>query len=616
MRSANKRYWLAGIGLLGLIAAIPAISQDAPESILPPGFGDPVEDTKKPNEPTTTRPADLVPDVALKPPSSSPSGSSQSKSSAPISDELAALEDKDAEGDESLVQQAPQDLPAQARRSLDRIGVLESGDGDMGPAAFGMADGRYLAYLMRTTKAPIASRWASIALRRALLSQVDTPANISGPDWVADRAWLLLRMGEADAALMLVQAVDPDRYTPRLQDVALQASLAAADPSSSCAFSEWVDRKRKEQAWPMVRAICAAFSGESAQASAQIDAARDRGKARGVDGLLAEKVVGAGSNGRRSIKIEWEGVEQLTAWRYGLATATAVDVPDRLFATVGPHVRGWHARAAMLPLERRSRSADIAASLGVFSGNALVDFYGQWAEATDPAQAENKPFQLLRVAYAGGSPQDRITAMKLLWQNAGDDQRVQYGRQILTARAAALIKPDAALGDNADGLIRSMLSAGFDVQAARWAQIAMDAGGEAERQSWGLLAVGAPARVVPWTRGELQSYISNAGSETNRGALMFAGFAGLARLQADDISDLASDLAIPIGRQTAWTRALDRAVNAREQATVVLLCAVGLQGQDFSKVSASNFYHAVSALRKVGLGAEARMLAAEAISRS
>jgi len=41
-------------------------------------------------------------------------------------------------------------------------------------------------------------------LRRALLTRVGTPGNVSAPDWVAERAWLLLRMGEADGARMLV----------------------------------------------------------------------------------------------------------------------------------------------------------------------------------------------------------------------------------------------------------------------------------------------------------------------------------------------------------------------------------------------------------------------------
>ncbi len=593
-----------------MAAAIPAISQDAPESILPPGFGDPVEETQRPNEPPTERPADMVADPAITPEGSLPTAASGSELSAD-----AELAEGKEEGD-LLPVQPPQDLPAQARRSLDRIGVLGADDGGMGDAAFGATNGLYLTHLMQSLRAPIASRWASIALRRALLSEVNTPASVSGPDWVAERAWLLLRMGEADAALMLAQSVDPDRYTPRLQDVALQAALASADPAAACAFIDWVDRERTEQAWPMIRAICAALAGESAQASAQIDQQRNRGVGRGIDSLLAEKVVGAGTNTRRSVKIEWDGVTQLTSWRYGLATATAVDIPDRLYATVGPHVRGWQARAPMLAPEKRQRAADIAAALGILSSKALVDFYGQWADATDSADQGGKPFLLLRNAYSAESSSERLAALQSLWSEGDSDSQIGYARLILTARAAARLKPDPDMAGSSAQLISAMLSAGLDIQAARWADIASDAGGDAEQRAWGLLAVGAPTQVVPWSRGALDGYLSDAGETTPRARLMFAGFAGLGRLAAGEVSDVAGDLAIPVGRQTPWTRALERAVAAREPGTVVLLSAIGLQGAEFGAVSANNLFHAVSALRRVGLAAEARMLAAEAITRS
>mgnify|MGYP007123202088 CR=1 FL=1 len=40
----------------------------------------------------------------------------------------------------------------------------------------------------------------------------------------------------------------------------------------------------------------------------------------------------------------------------------------------------------------------------------------------------------------------------------------------------------------------------------------------------------------------------------------------MARMGNDDISSIAESLGVPVGRQTAWTRALDRAVAAREPA--------------------------------------------------
>jgi hypothetical protein len=47
--------------------------------------------------------------------------------------------------------------------------------GGLAPGAFGNRSGEYLAILLRETKAPLASRWGAILLRRALLSNTDTP---------------------------------------------------------------------------------------------------------------------------------------------------------------------------------------------------------------------------------------------------------------------------------------------------------------------------------------------------------------------------------------------------------------------------------------------------------
>ena len=174
----------------------------------------------------------------------------------------------------------------------------------------GQTGGGYLTALMTRTQAPIVSRWASILLRRALLSDVDTPAHVKPADWVAERAWLLLRMGEADAARLLVQSVDTPDFTPRLFAIAMQTYLATADPAGLCPLTGQALRVSDEPSWKLSRAICAALSNDQGMASAVLNEAEHRGTARGIDFRLAEKVVGAGLNSRRSVNVEWEGVDR------------------------------------------------------------------------------------------------------------------------------------------------------------------------------------------------------------------------------------------------------------------------------------------------------------------
>lgn len=611
MRSGNSSKLSSILAGAALVFAIPAIGQDSPKSILPPGFGEP--DASEVNEQTDqvgTKPSDLLPDVQIRAPGSAAS----SAQTQPGVDPLAPVDPSKTDEEAAPVSIATmQDLPPSARRSVSQVGLLGENDGDMGAAAFGAERGPFLTHLMRHLAAPVASRWSSILLRRALLSRAQTPAGVNGVDWAAERAWLLLRMGEAESAQQLVQSVDVDQYTPKMFEVAMQAALASADPAGLCPMVEY--SKSKEPAWPFAKAICSALSGESSVASAQIDAARAHGKGAGIDGLLAEKVVGAGGNTRRAVTIQWDDVSRMSAWRFGMATGTGTEIPERLMASVGPHVRAWRARAPLLPIEKRIDDSDVAATLGVLSSAALVDQYGAWDDATDPADSAGKRFLLLRSAYAAPDNSSKLAAMRTLWSETGLNSTRQFARLILTARAAARIAPNDDVMADSGNLLGSMFTAGLDIQAAAWAESVESASGDSAKQAWALLAVGAPGQVVDWSSSKVRSYGSVAGNEL-RGAMLFAGMAGLARLNGDDILSMAESLEVPIGRQTAWTRALERGVAARQPGTVALLCAVGLQNADWKKIPPVQLYHIVSALRRVGLAGEARMIAAEAITRS
>ena len=578
------------------VALWPAIAQRSPESILPPGFGEP--EPANSSRPAPDRPArpsgDLVPDVRLTPPEP------DNGTGADVIGDLI----EDSSNNAMAVVAAPMDLPPQARRSLARVGL--SDETGFGPGTYGTTDGRFLGTLMQRMDAPIASRWLSIALRRSLLAPTDIPPGIAGADWVAERALLLARMGEADMARALVARVDAENFTPRLYDAAMQAALATGDPASLCGIANAAATAREENSWPLAQAMCAGLSGESGTASALVDRVRDTGVARGVDVLLAEKVVGAATNTRRAVTIQWEGVNELTPWRFGLAGATGVTIPAGLFATAGPQMQAWQARAPLFAAKGRAPFAERATSMGVFSSEALVDFFGSIWDATDPTERSGTVGELLRTAYSGDGSA-RLGAMRALWTASQTDL---YAREILTARAAAALDPaSGASGDDLDRVIASMLSAGLDIQAARW-------NGAAQRGSlgWALLAVGAPRAAQALDASAVTSI--DAGEDDRRAKFMLAALAGLGRLSADDASSLAERYAVPLSRQTSWTRALDRAGRERQAGTVVLIAAAGMQTRDWRYVPPESLFHIIVAFRRVGLEPEARMIAAEALSRS
>jgi hypothetical protein len=51
-------------------------------------------------------------------------------------------------------------------------------------------------------------------------------------------------------------------------------------------------------------------------------------------------------------------------------------------------------------------------------------------------------------------------------------------------------------------------------------------------------------------------------------------------------------------------------------ALVAMLAGLGMQGSGWDQMTARHLFHIVAALRRVGLDAEARMIAAEAVARA
>jgi hypothetical protein len=602
----NKALLIAGAAALAL--AIPALGQDTPESLLPPGFGDPEPAPKE--EPKAETPADPATPAAEDPANAAsplPSGAR----------EVPIREISDSE-EEALTAARPSrptytlDVPEALRRPTDMIGPLDPSNWGLGNGAFGTARGAYLASLMRQLEAPLPSRWASMLLRRALMSRVPAPAAVDPVDWVAERAALLLRMGEADAARSLVQSVDVVAYTPLMIQVALDTALATSDPAALCPLIVPGRQLSDASVWGMADAMCAALSGDAARAGEGIDRARARGEATGADLLLAEKLIGAGTDSRRAVTVRWDEVEGLTPWRLGLIGATGAEVPERLVDAAEPRMQAWFARAPMIPAERRMKSAFVAAALGVFSSSALVEMQSLMFEEVEAEEVANTPPGRLRTAFAHQNGEQRIRALRDLWDD-GEGPLQRYGRRILTASAATRIRPSAELNEDADDLIASMLSAGLDSEAALWSDVVAE--GDADPLAAALLAVGA--REAPADASAVVAAFQSADEsrEDQRTQMLVAGLAGLERIPAEEASALAADLGIRLGGEDRWTRALDAAVRARQPGAVALLAAIGMQAPDWARVPPSHLFRIVRALRLSGLEFEARMIAAEALMR-
>jgi hypothetical protein len=586
----SKRGLLVASALV-LAFALPALGQQGPESLLPEGFGDPAP----PPTPVAGRPTPNV-----------PGSSNDAAPATPLTGDESATEEEAEEEPELAVRF---DVPPSARQSLNDIGILSETSGGFPADSFGALDGAFLRQIIVRTYGPIASRWGTIMARRLLASRTNTPTGVNGADWTAERAWLLLRMGDSVVARNLVQQVDGADYTKRLHEVAMQAYLANGDLAGMCPITESGVRLVNNGRWKMTRAICASLAGEQGSATAFINQGRYQGWVRGVDYLLAEKAVGAGINGRGSVKIEWENVEGMNPWRFGFSAAVGLEPPERLFANTGRQVDGWRVQLPMFTPTVRAKYASNAAALGILSNRNMVDLYAQVLDDPDAPDAVRARAENLGNAYIASGEDDRVAAMTSLWTTAaaGADYHASL---VMTARAAALIVPDADHQAEADRLISSMLTAGLDRSAARWIDVVADGS-----LGWALVTLAAPGRVAPADYNSLDDFFGNDESiDGHKSRLLLAGLSGLGRIETDARREFASDLKVNISRQTPWSKAITAAAGRGEQGTVALMAMAALQAPSWSAVPTHHLYHIVRSLRQVGLEAEARMIAAEAVT--
>jgi hypothetical protein len=621
--------WLGGASL-ALSSAL-VLAQDAPESRLPPGFDRPAPKASpaRPTPAPAPRAAPQAP-AAASPPSAArpvvqpvpgqadPASAEAAPGSAAVAlppgvtlPPLDVLAKMNAEELTDLLGLRPKfDIPPAARRSLKQVGVLSEAEGGLPAGSFSTQNAGLVRAALAGNKGQLVSRWGHILLRRALASRLDAPAAMNPADFAALRAALLLRMGEGEAARSLVQDVDSGNFTPDLTQAALDAYIFTADFTGICPAVTIQGGARKDAQWQAVRAICTAFEGNGNEGLAQLDRQLDAGAMPKIDLLLAQKYAGAAGKARRAVTIEWDGVKELTPWRYAMTIAVGLQPPAALLREAGPRYDYMTAVAPMLGPQQRAAAADRAGARGILSSAAMVDLYSQ-IYALDEIEGEwAERAEQLRTAYVGGDAGQRMAAMRQLWDGAGDAQQ-RYARQVLTAYAAARMPAETGLRDDAAELIASMLAAGLDRNAMLWAPVA-----SAGSLEWGMLTLAAPARSAPVEASLLDSFHDNDDSEQSRkSAFLLAGLAGLGRIGQAEAADFAGKLDVDLTRQTRWTRAIARSADVGNRGLVALLAGLGMQGDSWAKMTPLHLYHIVSALNRVGLQAEARMIAAEAVAR-
>src|SRR5690606_16048104 len=147
------------------------------------------------------------------------------------------------------------------------------------------------------------------------------PEGMDPVDFAALRAATLNSIGEYTAARAIAQDVDTSNWNGALTGAALDAYVATGDIVGACPAVQLQGSDRDEARWQLWRSICSAFAGQGVRAGTELSRALSRGTAPAIDVLLAQRYAGAAGSGRRAVNLEWEEVNEITPWRFALATA-------------------------------------------------------------------------------------------------------------------------------------------------------------------------------------------------------------------------------------------------------------------------------------------------------
>lgn len=520
---------------------------------------------------------------------------------------VAELEKMDPDAIDVLFGLRPKfDIPPGAQHAISQTGIIGTQEGGFASWYLAAQPGKLVSAALEGIRGPLVSRWGHILLRRTLASRLDSPADMDPVVFATQRTALLNRLGEPFIARALVQDIDSLNYSAPLATSALDSYLATADMLGLCPVVQLKVDLLDDAQWRMLRLLCGAYAGDAARATRELTRMRSRGQVPAIDALLAQRFAGVAGQGRGAVAIEWDDVEELTPWRFGLSRALGVELPANLRDAAGRRFDMYDVLIPAVPLSQRIASADNAAERGVISASAFVDLYSQIAANAElQGEGARKQATLLRDAYAAGSAQSRLSAMRSLWEGGN------YSRKILTAYAAARLPVSASFADDADELLASMLAAGLDRNAAQWAN-AVNPGS----LGWGLIAVGRPGANLSVSVDDVDQFVSDDDSaRQTKSRFLIAGLAGLGRIDTDTVSSFEGDLNLNLEEQSLWTARINKAADTGNPVLVSLLAAVGMQGSGWDKMTPRHLFHIVRALDRVGLNAEARMIAAEAVAR-
>ncbi|MFQ5985024.1 MAG: hypothetical protein ACE5LL_05855 [Alphaproteobacteria bacterium] len=516
---------------------------------------------------------------------------------------------------------------------LDTIGLLAGDEGGFGMDMWRGTSRAVVETLLPRLPAGTTSAAVNGLMRRLLLSTATPPEGPANADLLSLRTERLTAMGDSFAVGQLMRAASVRPTDGTLARALVDGLLLGADNARACPqIRKWV-RQFDDPYWQKALIFCQALANEHAATALGIELLRESGTP--VDPAFATLVLAVG--GDREARLT--SLPNPTALHVAMLRAARLPVPADTVETAGPGVLRAVASAAKAPAELRLRAAERAEMMGALTPEAVAELYGSVPftpeELANPlARTQEDQGPLARaLLYQASQVQVVPTARAEALQKALGVAREAggFGAFATAARvhlpALVEMRPSPELVWFAGDAARALLATGEFEAALGWLRLA-EAQGNVNAEAaaaatalWPLVKVADTAGTLPWDEAQVTAWWEAqrdlAEPERRaRGALLLALFSAL----GEEVSG-PTLTALLEGPLLDWTEApnpglwsaLTGAVEKGRVGETVLLSLLALDRRGPGHTSPLALGAVVGSLGKVGLGAEARALAVEAI---
>ncbi|CAN0051286.1 unnamed protein product, partial [Discosporangium mesarthrocarpum] len=543
----------------------------------------------------------------------------------------------------------------------DAIGLIGVDQGGFPPALWQGAKWAVVSGLMPRLPAGLSSPVLRDLTRRLLVSRASVPVGKPlAASFVALRIDRLLAMGDIGNALALLKITPDARRDESLARTRIEALFFDNNNSDACKAVQGAGRDYSGLYWSQAQAFCHALSGAHSRASLIADLLREReNEVEKVFFAAIDALAGAKGGASPALRVP-------SALHLSMIRAAGFQLPADIVQTAQASVLRTVALSPNAALDVRLIAAEKAHGIGALTDSEILRFYQgipfSKSELSGPISTAEESWTprsralLVRAAASQSVALAKAEVLRRAWQ-LGEERDGFAEIAGTSAPVVAGIEPAVELLWFAKDAARVLFAAGRPDRALAWYGIVaadrerIEEAREAEAALWPLALLAAPAQNPAQTMRvnsdpENRDRLNNNGAAANRAKVQPLDPARLrrwfeARRQADVQAASrqatafytlleATGRAVPaelwqalLDRPFAgtdaggnrlnpvWTHSLEAASTGARIGETVLLVTVGAGDVGEENLRLADAARMISALRRVGLEADARRLAVE-----